>query len=281
MDRIIPADIVHRRQPARARHQRVPAQIHRRRAGMRGLALERGAHSAHRIAAGDDADIAPLGIQDRTLFDMQFEIGVDLARLAGAASVIADALQFVAEPGAVIADQVMDPIHRIFADETARRDHRRREPGTFLVGPVHDDDGAFGDMVRLVQGANDLQPRQNARDAIEATAVYLGVQVAADQDRRQAVIAACPPREDRAAFIDFHAEPRILAPGHELVAHFLVGIRQRQTRQAARPSLADPTRGFDGLPEAVQIDAAVRGDGHGRSLILSNDPPVQAVRSWC
>ena len=64
---------VHRLDHARGAEQRVLAQMHRRRAGVRVLAGQRHLVPAHRLHAGDDADVLALGFEDRPLLDVQFE----------------------------------------------------------------------------------------------------------------------------------------------------------------------------------------------------------------
>ena len=47
---------------------------HRRRAGMRVLAGQRHLQPPEALPVGDDADVLPLGLEDRALLDMELEI---------------------------------------------------------------------------------------------------------------------------------------------------------------------------------------------------------------
>ena len=76
---------------ARGAEQRVLAQMHRRRAGVRVLAGDRRLVPAHRLHAGDDADVLALGLQDRPLLDVQFEERRQRMRAAALGAAIADA----------------------------------------------------------------------------------------------------------------------------------------------------------------------------------------------
>ena len=81
-------------------------------------------------------------------------------------------------------------------------------------------------MACVVQTADHLEPRQDARDAVEAAAVDLGVQMAADHHRRQVVVLAAATAEDVAHLVDRDIQTSLAAPGHELVAHLAVGVCQ-------------------------------------------------------
>ena len=59
-------------QPRRAEQRVVPA-VHRRGAGMAVLAGERRLVPAHRLHAGDNADVLAFGFEKRALLDMHFE----------------------------------------------------------------------------------------------------------------------------------------------------------------------------------------------------------------
>ena len=92
----------------------------------------------------------------------------------------------------VVGDKVVAPVHTVAPDIGAGRHHRRRKARAFLVGPVHHHDRPAGDVARVVEAAHDLQARQHARDAVEAPAVHLRVEVRADDHRRQAVVGIAP-----------------------------------------------------------------------------------------
>ena len=136
---------------------------------------------------GDDADIEPVVLQQLALFDMQFEIGADSsAASAGSALALpADALQLLAEDRAVGVALGQDLRLGEDAHRGAAAHHRRREAGAFLIGPVDQQQRRLGLGAGLVQRAHHLEPGQHAEHAVEFAARGLGVQMAADGDRRR------------------------------------------------------------------------------------------------
>ena len=77
----------------RGAEQRVLAQMHRRRAGVRVLAGHRHLVPAHRLHAGDDADVLAFRLQDRALLDVQFEERRQRMLAAALAAAIADRVE--------------------------------------------------------------------------------------------------------------------------------------------------------------------------------------------
>lgn len=90
-------------------------------------------------------------------------------------------------------------------------------------------------MAYIVQRSNEFQTGQHAGDTIETASIDLRIEMAADKDRRQAVIAAGPAPEDRTHPVDLDGQSGRLAPFDKLVSHLAVTVRQRQT---GKPALA-------------------------------------------
>ena len=112
----------------------------------------------------------------------------------------------------------------------------------------------------VVQRAHDLQPAQHAEDAVVAAAADLGVEVAADGDRRQRRVAAGAAGEDVAQPVDLDRAAGALRPAYEEVAHLLVLGRQRQPAQPDLAEAADLGRALEALPQPLGIDLQDVGD---------------------
>ena len=101
------------------------------------------------------------------------------------------------------------------AGEDARGEHGRGEAGAFLVGPVDHHDRVARLDAEVVEGADQLEPAEHAEHAVIAPAGRLGVEMAADLDRRQARVGALAAREHGAHRIDADGQARRLAPALE------------------------------------------------------------------
>ena len=91
------AHLMDRLDHPRGTQQRVLAQAHGRRAGVRFLAPHRHLIPAHALNAGDDADHLVLGLEDRPLLDVKLEHRLELDVAGLGLALVADALQFIAE----------------------------------------------------------------------------------------------------------------------------------------------------------------------------------------
>src|SRR5205807_2441373 len=78
----------------------VLAQMHRRRAGVGVLAGERRLVPAHRLHAGDDADVFALGLEDRPRPEVQFEERRYRMLAAGLKPAVPDGVEPPAKPPA-------------------------------------------------------------------------------------------------------------------------------------------------------------------------------------
>ena len=283
---MLPAEIVDSDQQARPSDQRIPAPLHRPGAGMGGLAAEFDQHASAGIAAGDDADLHALAVEDRPLLDMELDIGVEGVRRSLHLTAIADAVELLADRLAIVVTPAERPVERIGAGKAARADHGRREAPALLIGPVDHLDRPFRAVAELVERAADLQPAEHAGDAVEAPAIHLRIEMAAHHHRRQAFILPGPAREDVADAVDAHVQARLLAPVDEEVAHLAVGIAERQPRKSARPADPDFGGALDRRPEAPDIDARGRWQAHECPLIpdaerAASSPTIGApARSW-
>ena len=138
---------------------------------------------------------------------MKLEVGVDSPPTHRLLATIADALQLAAERHAIVVTQAKDPVDVIDAGEGARGYHGGREAGALLVGPTDDLERAPGVDAVVVERAHHLEPGQHADDAVVLAAGHLGVEVAADEHRRQMVLPPRPAPEDAPEPIHGHDAP--------------------------------------------------------------------------
>ena len=223
------------------------------------------------LAVSDHADLLVLRLEDRPLLDMVFEIGVHLARAHLFIAEPADALQLVAKRLAVRVLARIGVVQRMDAGKDAGRQHRRREARAFLIRPVGDDNGVLGLEAEVVQRADDLQPGEDAKDAVILAAGRLGVEVRADIDRQRVGIRPFAAGKHGAHLVDAGFEPRRIAPALEQMPPFAVRVGQGLAIVAASDARADLGHLHQGIPKTIGIDAQIlAGCGHYHPLIVQS-----------
>jgi hypothetical protein len=90
---MLAADGIHRVHHPRRAEQRILAQVHGSGTRVRILPRDRHLVPAHRLRACDHADVLALGLQDRTLLDVQFEERRQRMLAASLLAAIADSVQ--------------------------------------------------------------------------------------------------------------------------------------------------------------------------------------------
>ena len=239
--------------------QRIAPAFHGRRAGMALHAGPRDLVPALALRAGDDADRLVLPLEDRPLLDMRLEEGADRPAADRLLAVIADLLQRLAEAHAVAVLDAERMLQREGAAEHARGHHGRREAAALLVGPHRDLDRRLGDVARIVQHAQHLEPRHHAIGAVELAAGRLGVEMRAGHHRRLGRIAALAAGEDVAELVDLDGAARRLGPAHEEVAA-LAGRGRSARCGRRRPS---PCRRSRPAPSGSTTGGRSRSSGWG------------------
>jgi len=156
---------------------------------------------------------------------------------------------------AVDVGAVVGPLLLQLAGPDAGGDHGRSEAGALLVGPVDDDHGALGLDLVVVQGAQHLERAHDPEDAVEATALGLGVDVGAAHDRGQRVVLGRAAAEDVAHRVDRDLQVDLLAPLHEEVAGLLVLVGEGEPLHAAARSRADLGHLLEALLQPRGVDA--------------------------
>jgi hypothetical protein len=224
---------------------------------VRGLAVHLDDEPVRGVAVRHDPDINLFLVQQGALFDVELEIGVELAAADRRRARVADARQLVAEAPALVIAPVEHPVELVDPGEGAGRDHRRREARAFLVGPVHDFDRATRAQLSVVQAANHLQAGEHANDAVVAPAVHLRIEMAADGDRRQAGVLALPSCKYVPDCVHGQGAAGLAAPGDELVAHLAIGVGKRDAGETAGAADADPGGALDRAPVALGVDRQI------------------------
>ena len=255
--RVVERELVDRGNEPGGADERVPAALHRRRAGV-------GFHPRHgHVEPADalhplhDADGLLFRFEDRPLLDMGLEEGADGAPAALHLASVADALQLLADGLAVDVRAREALLQREDAAEDAGRHHRRREARAFLVGPGRDLDGGVGLVAEVVEGADDLEAREYAVDAVELAAGRLAVDVAAGHHRGQRVVPAGAARKNVAHPVDADAAAGLLAPLDEEVTRRLVHIGEREPADAALLRRPDLRHLHEARPQAIAVHLEV------------------------
>ncbi len=215
----------------------VAPQPHRRGAGVGRPADDRQLGPRDALHALDDADGDPLVLEDGPLLDVQLDVGVGHGRRrARHRAGVADALELVAEPGAVVdGTDVEGVLDRHAADVDEAAEHVGREAGALLVGEDADGDRAAGADVVLDQRLEHLQAGEHAEVAVEASAGGDGVDVRAGHHRRRRRVRARPGGDDVADVVDGDGQAEVVHPADDEVAAVAVGVGEGQ---AGAPLLA-------------------------------------------
>jgi hypothetical protein len=180
---------------------------------------------------------------------VKLEVGVQAMVAAGQLAPVADPLELVAEapPVPILAGE--GEVLLQGAGEHSGAQHGGGEARALLVGPVDQLDGMLGLDPMLVEAAQDLEPGENAEDAVEPPSRRLGVEVAPDRDGRELAPATPAACED----VSHVVEPDVVALGpagfHEPVAHAAILVAERQSAEPAARGGTDATGFRDRVPE--------------------------------
>ena len=187
-------EVAHERGERRRDVAGIAPHAHRRGAGVGRAAGDRHLGPRDPLHALDHADRHALVLEDRSLLDVQLDVGVrGRGRRARERPGVADAHELVAEPGAVVGGADVERLlERHAADVHEAAEHVGSEAGALLVGEEGHADRVVGlDAVRL-QRLDHLQAGQHAEVAVEAPAGGHGVDVRSGHHRRGVGIAPGP-----------------------------------------------------------------------------------------
>src|SRR5207253_9149894 len=124
-----------------------------------------------------DADRAPLLLADRTLLDVELEVGAEGSRDAGLRAEIADALQRVHETDPVRVARAVGVLERDLPGHHPAGDHGRLKARPLFVGEDDERDGMAGADPLVVQRADRLEAAEDAELAVVLAAGRHGVHV--------------------------------------------------------------------------------------------------------
>jgi len=124
-------------------------------------------------------------------------------------------------------------------------------------------------IARILQRAQQLQARQHPDDAVELAARRLGIQMTADGDGWQAVIAPRATGEDIAHVVDGDRATGLFAGSDEPAAHLGVEFRERQPLDAALGRAADPGGVENSIPQPRGVDGKIGVGTHTEAFVSS------------
>ena len=195
----------------------VAAHVHRRRAGVVGLALQR--HGPVEDA-GDrlgHADVVSGPLQHRALLDMQLQEAGDVGEVPGRPrrrlrrGVEAGLGQRLAQRPAGVVAGAGDPLRPHLPADRLAAEHAAEAP--LLVGGRDHLDGAAGGNAGVLHRPHRLQRRQHPQRAVEGPAVGHRVEMRADEHRGP--LPRLPPPEDVPDRVHPRREARGLHPLHQ------------------------------------------------------------------
>ena len=219
------------------------------------------------LHAGDRADRDALGLEDRTLLDVQLDVGVgERSGRARPGTGVADADQLVAETRSVDGPHVECVLDRHAPDEHRTAEHVGREASALLVGEEGDGDRVVGDHAVRGERLDHLEARENAEVAVEAPAGAHRVDVRTRHHRRK-IMPPGPHADDVADGVDRHVETEIAHPRHHEVAPEAILFGERQTRATPLPlgtdDRADLAQGLESVGQPARVDPQIAGGDAG------------------
>jgi len=114
-----------------------------------------------------------------------------------------------------------------------------------------------GPDIQIVEGANDLQTRQHAKNTVIFAARRLRVQMAADIDGQGLGVRAVAAGEHVAHLVKPHAETCGFTPLLKQRTSLGILVGQRLTVVAARHARADPRHLHDTVPQPIAIHCQI------------------------
>ncbi len=127
----------------------------------------------------------------------------------------------------------------------------------------------------VIERPHHLQPAQHPEHPVVLPPRRLGVEMAADIDRRQVRLGPLAPREHRPHRVDARGQPRRIAPPLEQRPPLGVGVGQRLTVVAPRHPRPDLGHRHQAVPQPSPVDLQVRS-----GCVHLRFPPGQATYFW-
>ena len=203
---------------------------------------------------------------------MQLDVRVRHLARAGRRAEVADAVELVAEAGAVDGDGVVRLLHAhaVGVDEAA--EHVGGEAGALLVREEGDGERAARGDAGSGEALDHREPAEHAEVAVVQASGAHGVDVRAGHHRR-ARLAPGAHADHVADGVDANVEVEVAHPPDHEVAPLPVVIRERQARTPATVEPTDLAQLVQAGDEPIDIDPEVADCGgdehrlHGRTAL--------------
>ena len=217
------------------RRERVAPQVHRHRAGVAGLALQRDAQAREAVDGGDDADWQAFGFKHRSLLDVQLGIGHYRALFArhgaDAGGVKAEGEQrlFDADSGSVGGFQHCR-IER--AGDRPAAEHRGSEAHALFVAEADHLDGEWQPLAPFVERRHAFDGAHHAEHAVVAAGVAYRVEMRPEHQAGLLLSFVAP--DDVADRIHARLHAGFAHPAEHQLVRRAVLAREEHARQSAR-----------------------------------------------
>ena len=221
---------------------------------MVGLPGERQLLPRDALHPGDGPDGHALLLEQRALLDVQLDVGVRGRSGHRGVAGPPDALELLAEHGAVDGDDVERVLQRHAAGVHEAAEHVGGEPAALLVGEERNRQRAAGADAGVVEGAHDLQPREHAEGAVVAAPRADGVDVAARHDRVERGVGAGTGGDDVADAVDPDGEPEVPHPPDDQLAPAGVLVGEGEAAVAPVPRVAHRGEGVEVGQQPLPVD---------------------------
>src|SRR2546426_860540 len=231
----------------------VVADTHRRRPGMVLDAVDRQPRPRDGDDSLDHTHREPVLLQQRSLLDVELEVGAERAGDAGLGAEVADPLELVDETDPVLVPRVVGVLEGDLARHHAAGDHGRLKARSLLVGEDRQGDWMARPDLLVVQRPDHLEAAEDAELSVVPAAGRHRVHMGAHYHRRERRLARALA-EDIPHLVDPHGEARLAHPRDHPVAATLVLIGERQASEPSPRCLADPPQVLDRLLQAAPVD---------------------------
>ena len=231
----------------------IAPQIHWRGAGVGGATGNRDLRPGEPGDPFDGADNEMFVLEDRPLFDVQFEVRVRREKARACVAGIADAPQLLADRRTVDAAHSVGLLECKAADIDQASHRIGWKARSLFIGEGDERQRPPRGLVRAVKRLACLEARQHAVKAVIAAAGPHRVDVRAEHDRRQ-LLAAGTRADDVADGIDAHPQADLAHPPHEQIAAGAVFLAEREPAVAAAGQGADAVECIEPAEQSLEVD---------------------------
>ena len=236
---------------------RIDPHPHRGRPRVRVLTGQRDFQPPQTLPVGDDANILALGLQNRTLFDVQFQHRMHLAGANLFGPFPTNTLQFLAKDLAVHVAAALGIVLGMDPGKDARSEHGRCKARAFLIGPVGHHHRMLGLDAKVIHRPHHFQGPQNPKHPVIFPARRLGIQMAAHIDRQRRRVRSGARGKHIAHRVHAHGHARRFAPTLKQVATLAIGVSQGLAVAAPGHPRPDQCHLLKAVPKTRGINADI------------------------